>query len=63
MVGPDSRISLVIESGYGGSRIEVDGQLVADGALDATMRLRDEYATMVTLAGQEKLLAGLRRTG
>ena len=36
VVGPDSRISLVIESGYGGSRIEVDGQLVADGALDHT---------------------------
>ena len=63
VVGPESRISLVIESGYGGSRIEVDGQLVADGALDATLRLRDEYATMVTLAGQETLLAGLRRRG
>jgi NAD+ kinase len=63
VVGPESRISLVIESGYGGSRIEVDGQLVVDGALDATLRLRDEYATMVTLAGQETLLAGLRRRG
>ena len=63
VVGPDSRISLVIESGYGGSRIEVDGQLLADGALDATVRLREEYATLVTLAGEESLLAGLRRRG
>jgi NAD+ kinase len=61
VVGPESRISLVIESGYGGSRIEVDGQLLAERALDATVRLRNEYATMVTLAGQERLLAGLRR--
>ena len=63
VVGPESRIGLVIESGYGGSRIEVDGQLLAERALDATLRLRDEYATMVTLAGQESLLSGLRRRG
>jgi NAD+ kinase len=63
VVGPKSRISLVIESGYGGSRIEADGQLPAERALDATVRLRDDYATMVTLAGQEPLLAGLRRRG
>jgi NAD+ kinase len=63
VVGPESRISLEIESGYGGSRIEVDGQLLAERALDATVRLRDEYATMVTLAGQEPLLSGLRRSG
>ena len=63
VVGPESRISLVIESGYGGSRIEVDGQLLVDVALDATVRIRDEYATLVTLEGQESLLAGLRRRG
>jgi NAD+ kinase len=61
VVGPDSRVSLVIESGYGGSRIEVDGQLLAERALDATVSLKSEYATMVTLAGEESLLAGLRR--
>ena len=63
VVGPETRIGLVIESGYGGSRIEVDGQLVAERALDATVRLREGYATIVTLAGQERLLAGLRRRG
>jgi NAD+ kinase len=63
VVGPDARIDLAIESGYGGSRIEVDGQLVAERALDATVRLREDYATIVTLAGQETLLAGLRRRG
>jgi NAD+ kinase len=61
VVGPESRIELLIESGYGGSRIEVDGQLVAERALDATVSLRDGYATMVTLADQEPLLSGLRR--
>jgi NAD+ kinase len=63
VVGPDSRVKLEIESGYGGSRIEVDGQLLAERALDATVRLRDDYATMVTLEGQEPLLSGLRRRG
>jgi len=63
VVGPESRLGLVIESGYGGSRIEVDGQLLAEGALDTTVSLRDDYATMVTLAGEEPLLAGLRRRG
>jgi NAD+ kinase len=63
VVGPESRLGLVIESGYGGSRIEVDGQLLAEGALDATVTLRDDYATIVTLADQEPLLAGLRRRG
>jgi NAD+ kinase len=63
VVGPESRIDLVIESGYGGSRIEVDGQLLAERALDAALRLRGEYATMVTLAGEESLLSGLRRRG
>ena len=63
VVGPESRITLVIESGYGGSRIEIDGQLLAEGALEATVGLRDEYATMVTLAGEEPVLAGLRRRG
>ena len=63
VVGPESRISLIIESGYGGSRMEVDGQLLAEAALDATVSVRNEYATMVTLAGQEPLLAGLRRRG
>jgi NAD+ kinase len=63
VVGPESRLGLVIESGYGGSRIEVDGQLLAEGALDATVSLRDDYATIVTLADQEPLLSGLRRRG
>jgi NAD+ kinase len=63
VVGPKSRLGLVIESGYGGSRIEVDGQLLAEGALDATVSLRDDYATIVTLSDQEPLLSGLRRRG
>jgi NAD+ kinase len=63
VVGPESRISLVIESGHGGSRIEVDGQVLAEGALEATVSLRDDYATVVAFADQETLLAGLRQRG
>ena len=63
VVGPESRIGLLVESGYGGSRFEVDGQALAAEALEATVGLRDDYATMITLAGQETMLAGLRRRG
>jgi NAD+ kinase len=63
VAGRDSRIGLLIHSGYGGSRLEVDGQEVATQALEATVTFRDGYATAVTLAGQESMLAGLRRRG
>ena len=63
MVGTGSRLNLSVHPGYGGHRFEVDGQEVAKGALEVTARLRQEYATLVTLAEQEPLLTGLRRRG
>jgi NAD+ kinase len=63
VVGPESRIGLLVEPGYGGSRFELDGQELGAAPLEATIGLRPDYATMITLAGQETMLAGLRRRG
>ena len=63
VVGPESRIGLLIESGYGGSRFEVDGQRLAAEPFEVAVSLREDYATMITLAGQETMLGGLRRRG
>jgi NAD+ kinase len=63
VVAPDSRVSLSVEPGYGGSRFEVDGQELEVPAANVTVSLRHEYATLVTLAEQEPLLTSLRRRG
>jgi NAD+ kinase len=63
VVGPESRIGLLIESGYGGSRFEVDGQRLAAEAFEVAVSLREDYATRIILAGQETMLGGLRRRG
>jgi len=63
VVGPDSRVVLSVEPGYGGARFEADGQVLATEAAEVTVTLRREFATMVTLGDQEPMLTGLRRRG
>ena len=63
VVGPDSRLVLSVETGYGGSRFEADGQVLATEDAEVTVTLRREYATMVTLGEQEPMLTALRRRG
>lgn len=63
VAGPHSRLRLSVEPGYGGSRFEVDGQELAAEAHEATVSLREEYASLVMLAEQEPFLSGLRRRG
>jgi NAD+ kinase len=63
VVGSENSIGLSVESGYGGSRFEVDGQLLPVQGLEASVRLRRDYATMITLGDQEPMLTGLRRRG
>jgi NAD+ kinase len=62
VVGPDSRVGLTVEPGYGGTRFELDGQEVATAAA-LTVSLRRDHATLVTLAGEEPPLTALRRRG
>jgi NAD+ kinase len=63
VVGPDGRVKVSVEPGHGGSRFELDGQVLAAPAAQLTVSLRRDYATMVTLAGQEPRLTSLRRKG
>jgi len=65
VTGPDSRIELDVEPGYGGARIEGDGQPADELERMArrclVVTLRREHALLVTLGDQEPMLAGLRR--
>ena len=63
VAGPDSRVRVLVEPGYVGSRFEIDGQEAGVEALEVSVSLRQDYASLVTLADQEPLLTGLRRRG
>jgi NAD+ kinase len=60
-----NRIMIALEPGHGGARIELDGQVSKQVARDAShtfeIGLRSDHATLVTLGGEESMLAGLRR--
>jgi NAD+ kinase len=60
-----SRLTIALEPGHGGARIELDGQIHGRVEPHAprtlTVSLRDSHATLVALGGEESLLAGLRR--
>jgi NAD+ kinase len=57
----DSDVRLEIEPGWGGARIENDGQVSALESRILSVRWREAYARLVTLGGEESFLAGLRR--
>jgi NAD+ kinase len=63
VVGPSSHVGVTVEPGYGGSRLELDGQELGATPAMLTVSLRREYSTLVTLADEEPLLTGLRRRG
>jgi NAD+ kinase len=65
VAGGESRLSIDLEPGHGGARIELDGQI--HGRVDPhaprtlEVGLRRDHATLVVLGGEEPMLAGLRR--
>jgi NAD+ kinase len=65
VTGHDSTVSVLLHPGHGGARIELDGQVHdrIDPHAPRTLEvsLRDEYATLVTLGGEETMLEALRR--
>jgi NAD+ kinase len=63
VAGPDSRVHVSMQPGYGGSRVEIDGQEAGVEALEMSVTLRRDYASLVAVADQEPLLTGLRRRG
>lgn len=61
VIGASSELELEVVAGFGGARIEVDGQ-VAGGNMGAfSFRFRRGVATMVSFPDQEPVLTGLRR--
>ena len=63
VVGPDSRIGLSVEPGYGGIRCELDGQEQPTPAGEMTVSWRRDHARLVELHDEEPMLTGLRRRG
>jgi NAD+ kinase len=65
VAGPESRVTILLESGNGGARIELDGQIQGElePRVSATFELRLEpgFATLVSLGEEEPMIAGLRR--
>ena len=63
VVGPESRLTMLVEPGFGGGRLELDGQRLPATAGEVTVTFRRAYVTLVTLTDQEPFLTGLRRRG
>ena len=61
VVGPDSRVTIGVEPGHAGARIEVDGQIREGRPRTLEVSWRPEHATLVDLGDAEPPLAGLRR--
>jgi NAD+ kinase len=65
VAGPESRLTIELDPGHSGARIEIDGQ-VAEHVDPLRPRilgvsLRADHATLVMLGGEEHMIAGLRR--
>jgi NAD+ kinase len=65
VTGPDQVVRIVLEPGWGGARVELDGQIDAVvepyETIELEARLREADAMLVALGGEEPMLAGLRR--
>lgn len=61
VVGRDSAVTVEIEPGYYGARIELDGHVQELLPPTLSLRWRADYATLAAFPGAETLLAGLRR--
>jgi NAD+ kinase len=61
VVGIETKVTLDIEPGHGGARIEFDGQVKDLQPRTLQVGWRPDHATLVAFADAEPLLAGLRR--
>jgi NAD+ kinase len=61
VVGRESALTVAIQPGYYGARIELDGHIHELTPHRLSITWRPDYATLVAFAGAESFLAGLRR--
>lgn len=61
VVADSSELQIITAAGYGGARLEVDGQVIDTHVGELTIRLRPAVATVVAFDDQEQFLTGLRR--
>jgi NAD+ kinase len=61
VVGAQSTVTIAVEGGFGGARIEFDGQIKDLVPSVLTTSWHADYATLVRFDGGESVLAGLRR--
>ena len=61
VIGPRSELQLDVAVGFGGARLEIDGQVIEALPRTLTISLREDVVTMVSFDDQETLFAGLRR--
>jgi NAD+ kinase len=61
VVASGSELQILTNPGYGGARVEVDGQPLDTQAEDLTVRLRPAVATVVGFDDQEQFVTGLRQ--
>jgi NAD+ kinase len=61
VVSSKSSLELDVTAGYGGARLEIDGQVADAQATRLTITLRTDAATLVGFPDQEPFLTGLRR--
>ena len=61
VTGRDSELTVTIEWGYAGARIEVDGRIQHRETDRVALRWSPDRATLVGLGDDEPLIAGLRR--
>jgi len=65
VTGPETEVGVIFETGNGGARVELDGQVHSElGERETatfTLRLDPGFATLVSLGEEESTIAGLRR--
>lgn len=61
VAGADARVSVDLEPGHGGARIEVDGQIRPVEPRHFEIEWRPEHATLIAFGSGEPFITGLRR--
>lgn len=63
VLGADNDLTLELQPGLGGMRLEVDGRQADLDGTTLTVTRRPGYSTLVSLDGGESMIAGLRKRG